>query len=119
MWNREDIEVAVADSHLALRGQTIVHTVCTVAVMALPIASLAPSDGALTRAQVRWEIAQLLQAGFNPTNANTVDLPANLPATTGSATDQGSGYGPASNGSSQMGRPASTSGMKPVIFGGS
>jgi hypothetical protein len=80
---------------------------------------LAQSDGALTRAQVQGEIAQLQQAGFNPANSNTVDFPANMPATTGSATDQGSGYGPVTNGSSQMGRPASTSGMKPVFFGGS
>lgn len=99
--------------------KTLVHTVCAVAVMAVPIASLAQSDGALTRAQVQAEIAQLQQAGFNPANANTVDFPANMPAAAGNAADQSSGYGPATNGSSQMGRPASTSGMKPVYFGGS
>ena len=99
--------------------KTLVHTVCAVAVMAVPIASLAQSDGALTRAQVQGEIAQLQQAGFNPANANTVDFPANMPATMGSASDQGSGYGPATSGSSQMGHPASASGMKPVFFGGS
>jgi Ni/Co efflux regulator RcnB len=99
--------------------KTLVHTVCAVAVIAVPIASLAQSDGALTRAQVQAEIAQLQQAGFNPANANTVDFPANMPATNASTADQNSGYGPATNGSSQMGRPASTSGMKPVFFGGS
>ena len=66
--------------------KTLVHTVCAVAVMALPIATLAQSDGALTRAQVQGEIAQLQQAGFNPANVNTVDFPANMPATTGSKT---------------------------------
>lgn len=99
--------------------KTLVHTVCAVAVIAVPIASLAQSDGALTRAQVQAEIAQLQQAGFNPANANTVDFPANMQATDASAAGQSSGYGPATNGSSQMGRPASTSGMKPVFFGGS
>jgi hypothetical protein len=99
--------------------KTLVHTVCAVAVIAVPIASLAQSSDALTRAQVQAEIAQLQQAGFNPANANTVDFPANMQATNASAAGQGSGYGPATNGSSQMGRPASTSGMKPVFFGGS
>ncbi|EEA00060.1 conserved hypothetical protein [Burkholderia sp. H160] len=43
--------------------KTSVHTVCAVAVIAVPIASLAQSEGALTRAQVQAEIAQLQQAG--------------------------------------------------------
>jgi len=99
--------------------KTLVHTVCALAVVGVPIASLAQSDGSLTRAQVQAEIAQLQQAGFNPANANTVDFPANMPTTDASAAGQSSGYGPATNGSSQMGRPASPSGMKPVFFGGS
>ncbi|WP_321913259.1 MULTISPECIES: DUF4148 domain-containing protein [unclassified Paraburkholderia] len=97
----------------------LVHTVCAVAVIAMPIASSAQSDGALTRSQVQAEIAQLQQAGFNPANANTVDFPANMQANETSAAGQSSGYGPATNGSSQTGRPASPSGMKPVFFGGS
>ncbi|CAG9258707.1 DUF4148 domain-containing protein [Paraburkholderia unamae] len=99
--------------------KTLVHTVCAVAVIAVPIASLAQSEGALTRAQVQAEIAQLQQAGFNPANANTVDFPSNMQAADPRAADQGSGYGPATSGSSQMGRPAGTSGMRPVFFGGS
>jgi hypothetical protein len=99
--------------------KTLVRAVCAVAVIAVPIASLAQSDGSPTRAQVQAEIAQLQQAGYNPANANTVDFPANMPAISAGAADQSSGYGPATNGSSQMGRPASTSGMKPVFFGGS
>ncbi|HKR47245.1 MAG TPA: DUF4148 domain-containing protein [Paraburkholderia sp.] len=99
--------------------KTLVHTVCAVAVMAVPIASLAQSDAGLTRAQVQGEIAQLQQAGFNPANANTVDFPSNMSAADASAAGQGSGYGPAMNGSSQMGHPASPTGMKPVFFGGS
>jgi len=101
--------------------KTLVHAVCAVAVIAVPIASLAQSDGAMSRAQVEAEITQLQQAGYNPANANTVDFPVNLQATNTSAPGQGSGYGPGTNGTSQMGRPAitSTSGMKPVFFGGS
>ena len=99
--------------------KTLVHTVCAVAVIAVPIASLAQSDAGLTRAQVQAEIAQLQQAGFNPANANTVDFPANMQPSDASAAGQSSGYGPATNGTSQMGRPASTTGIKPVFFGGS
>jgi hypothetical protein len=99
--------------------KTLVHAVCAVAALAVPIASLAQSDGTLTRAQVQAEIAQLQQAGFNPANANTVDFPANMQATDASAAGQNSGYGPATTGSSQTGRPVSPSGMKPVFFGGS
>ena len=99
--------------------KTLVHAVCAVAVIAVPVASLAQSDGGLTHAQVQAEIAQLQQAGFNPANANTVDFPSNFNATNASAAGQGSGYGPSTNGSSQMGHSASTSGMKPVFFGGS
>ena len=99
--------------------KTLVHAVCAVAVIAVPVASLAQSDGSLTRAQVQAELAQLQQAGYNPANAANVDFPTYIQATGASAAGQSSGYGPAISGSSQMGRPASTSGMKPVFFGGS
>jgi hypothetical protein len=99
--------------------KTLVHAVCAVAVIAVPVASLAQSDGSLTRAQVQAELAQLQQAGYNPANAAAVDFPTNMQATGASAAGQGGGYGPATNGSSQMGRPTATSGVKPVFFGGS
>jgi hypothetical protein len=99
--------------------KTLVHTVCAVAIFAVPIASLAQSDGGLTRAQVQAEIAQLQQAGFNPANASNVDFPTYMQAAGASAAGQSSGYGPATTGTTQMGHPASTSGMKPVFFGGS
>jgi Ni/Co efflux regulator RcnB len=99
--------------------KTLVHTVCAVAVMGVPIASMAQSDSTLTRAQVQAEIAQLQQAGYNPANANTVDFPANMQAAGPGAPGQSSGYGPGMSGTSQMGHPASTSGVKPVFFGGS
>ncbi|MEI5998985.1 DUF4148 domain-containing protein [Paraburkholderia bengalensis] len=98
--------------------KTLVQAVCAVAVIAVPIASLAQSDMSPTRAQVEAEIAQLQQAGYNPANANTVDFPGSMQANAGAA-GQSSGYGPSTSGSSQMGRPAPASGMKPVFFGGS
>ncbi|MGF6737581.1 DUF4148 domain-containing protein [Paraburkholderia atlantica] len=99
--------------------KTLVHTVCAVAVMALPIASVAQTESTLTHAQVQAEIAQLEQAGFNPANANTVDFPTYMPTTTAPAAGQSSGYGPATSGTQQMGHPAGAPGMKPVFFGGS
>ena len=97
----------------------LVHTVCAVAVAAVPVASLAQSDSTLTRAQVQAEIVQLEQAGFNPANANTVDFPTYMQATDAAAAGQSSGYGPATSGTTQMGHPATTRGVKPVFFGGS
>ena len=100
--------------------KTLVQAVCAVAVVAVPLASLAQSDQTLTRVQVQAEIAQLEQAGFNPANANSVDFPTNVQAADMSAAGaQNSGYGPATTGSSQMGRATNPSGMKPVFFGGS
>jgi hypothetical protein len=96
-----------------------IHIACAVAAFAAPVASWAQSDSTLTRAQVQAEIAQLQQAGYNPANANTVDYPASVQATGDSAAGQGSGYGPSTSGSSEMGRASSASGMKPVFFGGS
>jgi hypothetical protein len=99
--------------------KTLVHSVCAIALIAVPTATFAQSNAPLTRAQVQAEIAQLQQAGFNPANANTVDFPANMPAADAGAAGQGSGYGPAMSGTSQMGLPATPTGMKPVFFGGS
>jgi hypothetical protein len=97
----------------------LIHTAWAVAVVAVPVACWAQADSSLTRAQVQAELVQLQQSGYNPANAATVDFPANMQSSDASAAGQG-GYGPSTSGSSQMGHPASTSsGMKPVFFGGS
>ncbi|WP_429341659.1 DUF4148 domain-containing protein [Paraburkholderia sp. GAS42] len=87
-------------------------------MLGVPVVSLAQQANApLTRAQVRAELVQLEQAGYNPANANTVDFPTNSQFAQAPASEQDSGHGPAVSGTSQSGRPTSTSGMKPVFFG--
>ena len=86
-------------------------------VLAAPVASFAQSNAPLTRQQVQDEIVQLEKAGFNPANANTVDFPTNVATGQAAVAGQDSGYGPTVGGSSQAGRPASASGIKPVFFG--
>jgi hypothetical protein len=94
----------------------LIYAVLTGAVIAAPVAALAQSNDSLTHDQVQNEIVQLERAGFNPANANTVDFPTNY-ASGAASSGQDSGYGPASSGSSQGGRPAGTIGLKPVFFG--
>ncbi|MGF6598364.1 hypothetical protein P3T23_003081 [Paraburkholderia sp. GAS448] len=94
-----------------------IKAVALALVFAAPVVSFAQSNGPLTRQQVQDEIVQLEKAGFNPANANTVDFPANVPTGQAAVAGQDSGYGPTVGGSSQAGRPASTSGIKPVFFG--
>jgi hypothetical protein len=97
--------------------KSLIHAVVAAAVVSVPVVSFAQSDAPLTRAQVQAELAQLVQAGYNPANANTVDYPGNIQATVAGGAGQDTGYGPAVSGSSQAGRPTSTSGMKPIFFG--
>ncbi|MGF7130234.1 hypothetical protein P3T40_001709 [Paraburkholderia sp. EB58] len=95
--------------------KSLIYAVSAAAVFAAPVIALAQSNGPVTREQVQDEIVQLEKAGFNPANASTVDFPTNFNG--GPAAGQDSGYGPSSSGSSQVGRPTSTIGMKPVFFG--
>ncbi|MGF6998781.1 DUF4148 domain-containing protein [Paraburkholderia sp. GAS32] len=97
--------------------KSLIRAVIVAGVLGVPVVSFAQqADTPLTRAQVQDEIVQLEKAGFNPANANSVDFPTNV-ASGGQVVGQDTGYGPASSGSSQVGRPTSTSGMKPVFFG--
>jgi len=97
--------------------KSLICAVFTASVVAAPVVAFAQSNGPLTREQVQDEIVQLEKAGFNPANANTVDFPTNSQIAQAPMAGQDSGYGPAVSGSSQAGRLASASGMKPVFFG--
>jgi hypothetical protein len=98
--------------------KSVIQAVVVAGVLAVPVASFAQQAAApLTRAQVRAELVQLEQAGYNPANANTVDFPTNIQLAVAPAVGQDSGEGFAVSGSSQSGRPTSTNGMKPVFFG--
>ena len=96
------------------------------ALIAAPLAAFAQSNQTnepATRAQVRAELIQLEKAGYDPSNSNEVDYPANIQAAQAKVAAQNqaaqnSGYGSPAHGSSQRGsRPdsAPTSYSVPVV----
>ncbi|PCE22904.1 hypothetical protein BWP39_24795 [Paraburkholderia acidicola] len=96
-------------------------------LLAAPVASFAQSNQPLTRAEVRAQLVQLEKAGYNPVGDQT-DYPNNIQAAQRRVDEQSavaqadtSGYGAASNGSSQAGVrsviPAPATGPSSVYFG--
>ncbi|RZF30541.1 DUF4148 domain-containing protein [Paraburkholderia sp. UYCP14C] len=96
------------------------------ALIATPLAVFAQSNQTsqpISRAQVRAELIQLEQAGYDPSTANPLDYPANIQAAEAKVAAQNqaaqnSGYGAPANGSSQRsGRTnfAPTSYSVPVV----
>jgi len=92
--------------------KSLLYSVITVSVLAAPAVSFAQqSNGPVTRAQVRAELIQLEQAGYNPVR-HDANYPADLRAAqervaaqNGAAQGQTSSYGPATGGASQSGVP--------------
>lgn len=94
--------------------KSLIEAVVIAALITAPLAAFAQSNQPVTRAQVRAELVQIEQAGYNPATSNDYDYPANIQAAearvaaqNGSA--QTSGYGSATQGSSQAGSRSSTS----------
>ncbi|WP_250508966.1 DUF4148 domain-containing protein [Caballeronia sp. GACF4] len=91
------------------------------AAFAVPALSYAQTDAPLTRAQVRAELAQLENAGYNPVAADPT-YPSNIQAaearvstqSVAQASARSNDYGSVTAGSSQAGRTAST---QPRAFG--
>jgi hypothetical protein len=94
-----------------------IYAVIAVALLAAPIVSFAQQTGSVTREQVRAELIQLQQAGYNA-NASDTTYPENLQTALArvaaqnqaqaqmQAAPQDTSYGTSSSGSSQAGRPA-------------
>jgi hypothetical protein len=87
-------------------------TAVVVSVLAEPVASFAQQSGStVTRAQVKAELIQLEQAGYNPAQRdpyypnNLLAAQARVAARNAAAPRQ-TGYGPAAGGSSQSGVPS-------------
>jgi len=93
--------------------------------LAAPLASFAQSNQPVTRAQVRAELVQLEQAGYNPARSVDSTYPADIISAEARVADQNSAttaVGGAHDGSSQSGAPAKSrnsgfDGMKSVYFG--
>ena len=108
--------------------KSLIQAVVVAAVLATPFASFAQSSQPVTRAQVRAELIQLEKAGYNPGNSSDAYYPNNILAAQRRVDEQNavaqadtSGYGAASNGSSQAGVraviPAPATGPSSVYFG--
>jgi hypothetical protein len=92
--------------------KTLITAVAFAAALATPVLSFAQqSDAPLSRAQVRAELVQLKDAGYNP-NINDPAYPSNIQAaetrvstqTLAQAQPQSSDYGSVATGTSQSGR---------------
>jgi len=105
--------------------KSFIQAVVLAAALASPIASFAQSNGPITRAEVRAELVQLEQVGYNPGRAADPDYPTNiLAAEARIATQNGetSGFGGTLSGNSASGvatapSHSGSSGIEPVYFG--
>jgi hypothetical protein len=89
----------------------LAYAVAALSLLAAPLAAFAQSsDEPLTRAQVREQLVEVEQAGYNPGATNDYNYPAAIQAAEARVAArkqaQGTGgYGPAMNGSAQSGQP--------------
>jgi len=78
--------------------------------LAAPVASFAQSEQPLTRAEVKAQLKQIQQAGYNPATAVDANYPADIQAAearvaaqNAMAQSETTGYGPTATGTSQTG----------------
>ncbi|REG51907.1 uncharacterized protein DUF4148 [Paraburkholderia sp. BL6669N2] len=86
--------------------KSLIQAVVVAAVLAAPAAVFAQSNSPVTRAQVRAELLELEQAGYNPGRGEDPNYPADIQAAEGrvAARHAASGFGGAAGGSSEAGR---------------
>lgn len=115
--------------------KSLVQAVVVAAALVVPVASFAQPGSALTRAQVRAELVQLQQAGYNTARGEDPHYPEAIQAATARVAEQQraafaqaqgadtSGYGAQVQGASASGsralgvRPASAEEMKSLYRG--
>ncbi|AXL50440.1 hypothetical protein DSC91_002646 [Paraburkholderia caffeinilytica] len=88
--------------------KSLIKAVALVVVLAAPVASFAQSEQPLTRTEVKQQLLQIEQAGYNPARATDSTYPADIQAAEArvAAQHDATGYGSSANGSSQTGTPA-------------
>jgi hypothetical protein len=89
--------------------KSLIQAVVVAAALAAPVAVFAQSVSSnqpLTRAQVREQLVQIEQAGYNPARSNPNDYPQNIQAAEARIAAQNSAVGGAVSGSSQQGKTA-------------
>ncbi|WP_175690019.1 DUF4148 domain-containing protein [Burkholderia anthina] len=113
--------------------KSLVQAVVVAVALVAPVVSFAQSGSALTRAQVRAELVQLQQAGYNTARGEDPHYPDAIQAATARVAEQqrlaqaqgadASGYGAQAQGASASGsramgvRPASTEEMNSLYRG--
>lgn len=80
----------------------LVQSVVVAALLAVPALSFAQSNQPLTRAQVRAELVQLQQAGYNPASDNT-QYPKNIEAALSRINVKNAAYGGVAAGQANAG----------------
>lgn len=113
--------------------KSLVQAVVVAAALVAPVVSFAQSGSTITRAQVRAELVQLQQAGYNSARGEDPHYPEAIQAATARVAEQqrsaqaqgadASGYGAQAQGASAAGsramgvRPASAEEMKSLYRG--
>ena len=91
--------------------KAVIYGIVATSALAVSAAALAQSDSQapLTRAQVRAELQQLEQAGYNPSTGEDVNYPYDIQAAQArlAASNGATAYGGVKNKSSAAGAPAS------------
>jgi hypothetical protein len=114
-----------------MKTRTLIQAAVVAALVAAPALSFAQdqSNAPKTRAEVRQELIQLEQAGYNPATANDSTYPSDIQAAEAKVTQQEgmaqaqlptadtSGYGGASMGTMQSGQPAQLAPSQRIYFG--
>ncbi|HYS65108.1 MAG TPA: DUF4148 domain-containing protein [Paraburkholderia sp.] len=105
--------------------KSLIKAVALAVVLAAPVASFAQSAQPLTRAQVKAELRQIEEAGYNPAVAVDANYPADIQAAEARVAAQNAtaqadttGYGSSANGSSQTGVNAPAVNPYPQPLGG-
>jgi len=104
--------------------KSVVIAVAAASALSLPLAAFSQTDPALTRAQVRAELQQLEQVGYDPAKSADASYPGDIQAAEARvSTDHATEYGGMPSGSSTSGsrtvvRPASDEDMKHLYSGG-
>jgi hypothetical protein len=102
--------------------KSLAYAVVTASLFAVPLASFAqstqPTNEPLTRAEVKAQLEQLEQAGYNPSASNDANYPEEIQAAEArvAAQNANQGYGPGTNGSTQSGQQAAPA-MAPANSG--
>ncbi|SAL59242.1 membrane protein [Caballeronia arvi] len=104
--------------------KSVAIAVATAAALSIPLAAFSQSDSTLTRAQVRAELQQIEQAGYDPAKSADASYPSDIQSAearlsaNGPTAYGGVPFGSSTSGSRAVVRPASTEDMKQLYFGG-